>query len=255
MNMKIKYLSALPIIAVLIFSCISSAHAQVFTGNLYYGLQNNGQVTQLQKFLNSQGFYSGPITGNFYSLTLDAVKAFQAQEGITPAAGYFGPVTMDAANKIADAGTSTSSIPPALSTPQAQLQVLLQEVASLQKQLQVQQSDIQNLQTQASALPPTVRITANGSTGQISIPMGTSATISWSSTNATSCNVSGWNIAGWSGISGSESTGNLIVPRTYFKFAPWVEYTVTCSGPTGSVGSAVDIYLLGSASTTSTASQ
>jgi len=81
-NMKIKHLSILLIISVFVFSGISLAQAQsdVFTQNLYYGLQNNSQVTQLQEFLTSQGLYSGPITGNFYSLTLNAVRAFQVKK-------------------------------------------------------------------------------------------------------------------------------------------------------------------------------
>src|SRR5579872_1101987 len=110
MNMKIKYLSILPVIAVFIFSGVSLAHAEVLTENLYYGLQNNSQVTQLQEFLITQNLYAGPITGNFYFLTLGAVKAFQNQQGITPAAGYFGPVTMAAANKIADAAVGASNL-------------------------------------------------------------------------------------------------------------------------------------------------
>jgi hypothetical protein len=85
--------------------------------------------------------------------------------------------------------------------------------------------------------------------------MGTAATINWSSTNATSCNVTAPNIVGWSGISGSESTGNLNMTPTYFKGSPTppeIEYSVICSGPTGSVGSDVSIYLSLATSTTTT---
>ncbi len=157
--MKIKYLITAAI-AVLALSGISSAYADVFTQNLYYGLQNNAQVTQLQEFLASQGLYSGPITGNFYFLTMNAVKAFQAQQGIAPAAGYFGPLTMTAANKLADVavnasnneaisetGTSTPSVQ-ASSTAELQLKALLKAVALLEQQLAARQSSTQEVQSQ-----------------------------------------------------------------------------------------------------------
>ena len=66
--MKIKYLSILLVVAVLVLSGASLAHAQVFTENLYYGLQNNSQVTQLQEFLTSQNLYSGPLLATIISL-------------------------------------------------------------------------------------------------------------------------------------------------------------------------------------------
>jgi hypothetical protein len=249
--MKIKYLSALPIIAVLVISSFSMAHAQpdVFTQNLYYGFQNNSQVSQLQEFLTSQGLYSGPITGNYYFLTLNAVKAFQSQQGITPAAGYFGPVTMAAANKMADTevgvsnsqaisetGTSTPSVTPASSTAQLQLQALLEEVVLLEQQLQSQQNSTRALQQIASnTVPeapisaPTASITANGYPNSLAIPSGTAATISWSSTNANSCTVS---LPGWTGTSGNKITGNLTASQTYL---------LSCSGAGGLTSASVTV--------------
>jgi hypothetical protein len=262
-NMKIKYLSILPVVAVLVLSGASLTHAQsdVFTQNLYYGLQGNSQVTQLQEFLTSQNLYSGPITGNFYFLTLSAVKAFQTQQGITPAAGYFGPITIAAANKIADAevGASTNeaitetgtSTPPAVTastTPQLQLQALMQEVALLEQQLQAQQSSTQALQqivqntTPVANVPtptptqpqsfspaPTASITVNGSANALSMPYGTATTISWTSTNANSCNVSP---TGWTGIMSNQSTGNLTASQTYI---------LTCSGAGGTTSASITI--------------
>lgn len=71
-----------------------------FDQNLYFGLQKNVGVTALQEFLTEQNLYTGPITGNFFSLTLKAVKAFQTSKGITPVSGYFGPLTREAANNV-----------------------------------------------------------------------------------------------------------------------------------------------------------
>jgi len=244
--MKIKYLSILPVITVLVLSGASLAHAQVFTGSLYYGLQNNSEVTQLQEFLTSQNLYSGPITGNFYFLTLSAVKAFQAQQGITPAAGYFGPITIGAANKIADAavsasnneaitetGTSTPPVVTASTTPQLQLADLTQELALLEQQLQAQQSSTQALQqivqnttppvatTPAPAptpAPPTnspsVQIEADGSVGSLTIPSPTNVTFSWTSQDTNSCDITSTGLG--IGISGNVGTsGNHLSPTIY----------------------------------------
>ena len=63
----------------------------------------------------------------------------------------------------------------------------------------------------------TVTVAAASATADISanpttIPYNTPATITWSSTNATSCSVSP---TSWSGTSGNQSTGNLTTSRTY----------------------------------------
>jgi len=76
---------------------------------------------------------------------------------------------------------------------------------------------------------PSVNLTANGSTGTVTIPYNTSTTLSWSSANITSCTASGdWH--GSKPTSGSESTGNLTSSKTY---------TLTCSGPGASASATV----------------
>ncbi len=78
---------------------------------------------------------------------------------------------------------------------------------------------------------PTVDIKANGSDGTITIPYNSSANLTWTSTNATSCNASGdW--SGTKGTSGSETTYNL----TYSKI-----YTITCTGSGGSASDSVTV--------------
>jgi hypothetical protein len=56
------------------------------------------EVTELQKRLTTLGFYTGPITGRFGSLTRAAVKAFQKARGLDQA-GYVGPATRAALNR------------------------------------------------------------------------------------------------------------------------------------------------------------
>src|SRR3989344_1133457 len=78
---------------------------------------------------------------------------------------------------------------------------------------------------------PTVDIKADGSDGPVSIPYNAAATLSWTSTHATSCTASG----AWSGsksLSGSASTGNLISDKTY---------TLTCTNLSGSDSDSVGI--------------
>ena len=78
---------------------------------------------------------------------------------------------------------------------------------------------------------PTVDIKANGSDGTITIPYNSSANLTWTSTNATSCYAS----VDWSGTkstSGSETTYNLTYSKTF---------TITCTGSGGSVSDSVTV--------------
>lgn len=70
-----------------------------FDVNLKYGSKGDA-VIELQEFLTDQGVYSGPITGNFYSLTRSGVKKFQQVNGISPVSGYFGPLSRAKANEL-----------------------------------------------------------------------------------------------------------------------------------------------------------
>ncbi len=129
-----------------------------FDSNLYYGFQNNNSVKELQEFLVDQGVYSGPVTGNFFSLTLKAVKDFQRKEKISPASGFFGPLTRQRANEILtknvepsnqQAIKETGSIPPPaepaknsndiVKSLQDQIALLLQQLNLLQSQANIAQ--------------------------------------------------------------------------------------------------------------------
>lgn len=67
-----------------------------FTEFMNVGSQD-AQVTALQRRLTADGFYSGPITGFYGSLTQAAVEKFQSAHGIT-VKGYVGPSTRAALN-------------------------------------------------------------------------------------------------------------------------------------------------------------
>ena len=162
------------------------AKADTFNNNLYYGLRGNTDVTQLQEFLTTQGIYSGRVSGNFFSLTLAAVEQFQTSQGITPAAGYFGPLTRTKANAIIDqqiqasnnqALVETSSTSPMPTTtnnnansPQTELQALMQELALMEQQLQAMQGNASTTTSQPSvpsaSIPTPVTTQSNWSAYQ-----------------------------------------------------------------------------------------
>lgn len=90
------------------------AFAQGFDQDVSYG-QSGSNVLEVQEFLGTQNLFAGPYTGNFYSLTLAAVKKFQAINFI-PTTGYFGPLSRAAAQAIvagetADNETATTTAP------------------------------------------------------------------------------------------------------------------------------------------------
>lgn len=81
----------------------------MFERNLYFGMRNNAEVRDLQELMTDQGYYTGPITGNFYILTLQGVRKFQAAQGITTT-GFFGPLSRAAANNITLTITANSNL-------------------------------------------------------------------------------------------------------------------------------------------------
>jgi peptidoglycan hydrolase-like protein with peptidoglycan-binding domain len=73
-------------------SATASAQTAAFTRNLTVG-STGADVTALQTWLATKGFFTVTPTGYFGSITRRAVAQYQASVGISPAAGYFGPIT------------------------------------------------------------------------------------------------------------------------------------------------------------------
>ena len=140
-----------------IFMVPSAAFAAGFSRDLYYGISNDVDVTRLQEFLKSQSVYSGPITGNFFSLTRDGVKRFQERERIAPVAGYFGPKTRGRANEVL---SQTSSAPSARLTELESLIASLGSVRTLYPSfsidalITVYQNELSSLKGGAASPPP-----------------------------------------------------------------------------------------------------
>src|SRR3989344_1195948 len=70
----------------------SSALSHTFLRALSFGMAGGADVVAFSKILQNEGVYSGPISGNFFTLTRSAVKAFQTKYGIQ-ALGNVGPAT------------------------------------------------------------------------------------------------------------------------------------------------------------------
>jgi len=91
----------------------NTSTAQLFTSDLTIG-STGPEVTSLQGWLISKG-YSIPAgaTGYFGAQTQAALAAYQAANGISPGAGYFGPLTRAKVNASlgASGNTGTGSIP------------------------------------------------------------------------------------------------------------------------------------------------
>ena len=88
-------------------------------------------------------------------------------------------------------------------------------------------SGSQSATVTVNAPAPTVTLTAN----PLTVSSGGSSTLTWSSTNATSCTASG----GWTGAkatSGSQSTGSLSATTSF---------TLTCSGPGGTASDTMTV--------------
>ncbi|OGZ99609.1 MAG: hypothetical protein A3C07_04835 [Candidatus Sungbacteria bacterium RIFCSPHIGHO2_02_FULL_47_11] len=108
-----------------------------FERDLYFGILNDPDVTRLQEFLRDQGVYTGPVTGNFFTMTQEGVKRFQERESIKPAFGYFGPKTRARANApsltVASADASAQSREALIASLAARIQALQEELLKLQK--------------------------------------------------------------------------------------------------------------------------
>lgn len=77
---------------------LSSTAGFAFTHNLTLGVRGS-DVSSLQQFLIAGGFLKGTApTGYFGPLTKAALGKWQASVGISPAAGFFGPVSRERIN-------------------------------------------------------------------------------------------------------------------------------------------------------------
>jgi len=87
----------------------TSGDCYAFTRSLFEGL-SGADVTALQDYLTGTGHFTfaGGSTGFFGPITAAAVAAWQAANGVSPAAGYFGPISQAKYNTVCGGGTGTT---------------------------------------------------------------------------------------------------------------------------------------------------
>jgi peptidoglycan hydrolase-like protein with peptidoglycan-binding domain len=203
-------------------------------------------VSALQRFLESQGYYSYPsITGYYGAVTEKAVAAFQSAHGISPV-GSVGPITRAKIASLSGSCSSSggSSNPGALSTaPSATTATSTATTSTAAGTPTIITNYIPSGGGgggsgggssgggggSTTPLAPTLTLTANVP----SVVSGGSATLTWSSANASSCSASG----SWGGnqsTSGSQALSNITATSTY---------TLACTGSGGSISQSVTINL------------
>ncbi len=90
---------------------VATASSYTFTKSLTIG-SSGADVTALQNILVAQGdlvMPAGTAFGYFGNLTKTALAKYQAAMGISPAVGYFGPITMAKVNATAGSVTTTTT--------------------------------------------------------------------------------------------------------------------------------------------------
>jgi len=88
-----------------------SSGACNFSRSLTVGMKGD-DVTCLQNYLSAGGFLKVAATGYFGSLTKAAAAAWQAANGVSPAAGYFGSLSRAKYSSLAGSGTPTPTPTP-----------------------------------------------------------------------------------------------------------------------------------------------
>ncbi len=110
MHMK-KYIMSLAVVAVVIFpAAASAATCPAITSDLRLG-SRGVQVTALQGFLKSQGYFKATSVPNFGPATLASVRAFQKAHGISQV-GTVGPITRAKIKALCSGSASGGSTAP-----------------------------------------------------------------------------------------------------------------------------------------------
>lgn len=153
-----KYLKLLTILTLLL-PVFSYADFQV---NLKYGAKGD-EVRELQEFLISEGHMTGNATGNFYSLTLKAVKEFQRVNNL-PVTGYFGSMSRDIANRILAIDADNTELQEIGSITAPVDTTLEKKIEDLNKKIEQQNAIIQEqkqTQTQTNVILEQIKTNTN----------------------------------------------------------------------------------------------
>ncbi|MBI4134751.1 MAG: peptidoglycan-binding protein [Candidatus Sungbacteria bacterium] len=90
---------------------LSPKLGRILSKSIAYGTRNSEEVKLLQELLKKDGIFDGEATGNFLSVTREAVRRFQAKHGIS-AIGLVGPQTIAKLNEVVSGNASPANTPP-----------------------------------------------------------------------------------------------------------------------------------------------
>lgn len=203
----------------------------------YSNIDGDADVERVRYFVQNGALYKGvkQPTGSpvSYAASPEAVTLVQANIGTNPTLFRYYDDTFDGVSgtPLAQPVSVTAVRFVALDLPITKRA----GVANTATYTVSAQAAIRSLKTNlgAGAPPaaqlPTVDLQANGSQGPLTLAYNGSASLTWTSTNASACTASGsW--AGSVGVTGSQSTGALTTSQTY---------TLQCTGPGGSASDSV----------------
>lgn len=214
--------------------------------NLSFGMTNSAEVANLQRSLKEKGFFSGDVTGNFFTITLDAVKRYQAATGL-PTTGYVGPQTR------ASLGSGTAATPTGTIAP-----AVVNSPATQTAPAAVPAVSTTQPQTSATTNTNTTN-TSNTGTSNTSTSTGSGST----ATSSSSTPSSGTTITSWSTMSTMDANGNnrtdtftwaasgATNATLTFTCSPADSFQITISGTTVNCGGTVKTYTSVTGATTS----
>lgn len=201
-----------------------------FDVDLHYGSKGD-DVVALQEYLTDQGVYTGPITGNFYSLTLRAVRKYQKNSGITPISGYVGPITRGVINaELADAAPDSEGnavviapTPEVTPTPVSIPAPVVQPTIS--QPVAASAPDVSRITLSIGGVEGTVTTKYNGCIQNFTKTCST-AELQWSAPSATDCGFTASPYMGWAGNYGTSGSKQATFTGT-------TTVQMTCNTPTG----------------------
>jgi peptidoglycan hydrolase-like protein with peptidoglycan-binding domain len=211
--------SGTAVTALILIGGVVSAQSAAFSSQFGVGAQGSN-VTSLQTWLTDNGYYSGPITGYYGSLTQAAVERYQAAQGIS-ATGYVGPLTLAALNNNASAGGSTTLSASERAT----------EITDLEAQLNAVLAQLQALNANTTTQTTTSNTAPFGSSLslQTNAGVGVNATLGATGTGPFTYTITSNPLNGTVGSFNSSTGTFTYTPNTNYTGRDTFSYTVSNS--------------------------
>ena len=226
-------------------------------------IATNGQVSDLQDFLQSKGYLNSEPTGYFGLMTFQAVKSFQSANGISPT-GYVGPLTRGKIASQSCGNENTVVYNEFKSEPRPDLRPVAPKTDArgcapgavfssttgepCNKNLPVGCSSTSGFSL-TTGVPcnskgigqPSVNVKVNGLGGAVQVVKGGFVYINWTSENTYSCSATG---SSWDDVRSQLS--QELTTSGYITVTPQqsAEYTIACRGENKTVSDSVTVKVI-----------